>query len=84
MRLDGYRCCWRLATGGRCPEPATDVDHIDRGDVHEMWNLQSLCAEHHALKSSQEGNEAQAKKRADARLPPEEPPGVVRAGPTIG
>lgn len=63
LRRDGKLCQWRLDGGERCLQPATDVDHIRPGDDHSDDNLQSLCGEHHSLKSSQEGAAALAAKR---------------------
>lgn len=60
LKRDNYRCRWRLTTGGRCNDTATDVDHIERGDDHRDENLQSLCEYHHRIKSGQEGAEARA------------------------
>lgn len=67
LKRDGYRCTARLEDDSRCPEPATDVDHVRRGDIHEDWNLTSLCGWHHARKSSREGAEAAARKRRAQR-----------------
>lgn len=49
---------WDNGSNDRCTEPATDVDHIRRGDDHREENLRSLCSWHHNRKSSQEGGEA--------------------------
>ena len=64
---DGYRCTKLLPSGKRCPRGRStghrlEVDHKIRGDDHRMENLRTLCEEHHAMKSSREGNQA--------RLPP--------------
>jgi 5-methylcytosine-specific restriction protein A len=71
----GGRCEHRFPNGGRCPRPATDVDHIEHGDDHSLANLQGLCADHHKRKSSREGNATQAARRGLAKRPPEEHPG---------
>lgn len=60
FRRDGNRCTHRDEAGERCAEPATDVDHIFRGDNHQDSNLTSLCDWHHQRKSSKEGAEAKA------------------------
>lgn len=63
LRRDGGQCTERLNTGARCPEVATDVDHIRPGDDHSDSNLTSLCGWHHSRKSSREGGIAYAKKK---------------------
>ena len=43
--------------GARCSRPATDVDHIVRksqGGADALENLQSLCHEHHSMKTASE------------------------------
>lgn len=52
LRRDGYRC--RL-----CGAPASDVDHIERGDNHDPSNLRALCKPCHTRKSAEEGRQAQ-------------------------
>ena len=61
---DGGRCTYVERDGTRCPLPATDVDHVERGDDHSDENLTSLCEGHHAHKSAREGVEAKAAKKA--------------------
>lgn len=78
LRIDGYRCTWRLPSGKRCPRRATDVDHkIAMSDDHRVSALQSLCAHHHARKSSAEGHAAKAAKKASRLREPEQHPGRV-------
>jgi hypothetical protein len=56
MDRAGWRCQWmRTDTGDRCPELATDCDHITPGDNHDVANLQALCGYHHSVKSGREG-----------------------------
>jgi 5-methylcytosine-specific restriction protein A len=77
LRRDGYSC-QAIEHGKRCGAPANQVDHVIAGDDHSLDNLQSLCASHHAKKSSQEGVAARAKypnKRA-----PESHPGLIGGG----
>nr|BFF26851.1 hypothetical protein GCM10025732_48160 [Glycomyces mayteni] len=65
LERDGYRCTW--FPGGsvqghdykesythpyRCPNKATDVDHIDSNTNHSINNLRSLCKQHHSSKTS--------------------------------
>lgn len=66
-------CQWRMSEGGKCGAPGNQVDHIgDRLD-HRLENLQLLCAEHHNLKSSRQGNAAKPRERR----PPEKHPGLL-------
>ncbi|WP_202944445.1 HNH endonuclease signature motif containing protein [Salinispora tropica] len=58
----------------RCGKPATDVDHIRRGDDHTLKNLRPACTECHNRKSGQEGAAARYRHRARATLPPEPHP----------
>lgn len=67
LRRDGNRCKSVLEDGERCPEIATEVDHVRRGDIHEDWNLAAICTWHHGKKSAREGAEAAARKRAAVR-----------------
>jgi len=74
---DGGRCTW-LADGVRCSAPATDVDHIVRGDNHDDHNLRSLCRAHHAAKSSSEGGRARRRRnRYRVDRPKEQHPGLI-------
>lgn len=73
----GDRCEWRFPNSGRCRDKMTDCDHIVPGDDHSLENLQGLCADHHARKSSREGHEARAKIRASAKRPAERHPGEI-------
>lgn len=78
----GGQCERKMAgrNGGRfrCTAPGTDCDHINRGDDHSLVNLEWLCARHHAIKSSQEGNQAKAAIKAKGIRPPEQHPGLLR------
>jgi 5-methylcytosine-specific restriction protein A len=80
LRRDQHRCTARDADNVRCPQPATDVDHIRAGDDHRDANLTSLCGWHHQRKSSREGAAARAaqRRRNDRRYRrSEEHPGLV-------
>lgn len=66
LKRDGYRCT-HTDEGVRCSQPATDVDHIVRGDNHTESNLRSLCSGHHRTKSSSEGGAASAASRREIR-----------------
>ncbi|AWY07567.1 HNH endonuclease [Streptomyces phage Yosif] len=80
LARDGHRCTHRDDYGTRCPEPATDVDHIKAGDDHSMSNLRALCSWHHARKSSGEGAaaKARARRRQDKKFRRDEDhPGLI-------
>lgn len=78
LKLDGYRCTWRLPSGARCPREATDVDHKRaKEDDHRIESLQSLCAHHHGKKTAAEARAFKAAKRASRYRPAEEHPGRV-------
>ena len=62
----------------RCASDATDVDHIEAGDNHNLDNLQSLCRQHHLSKSAAEGVEARRAILAKRVRPTERHPGVLR------
>lgn len=66
--------------GPHCLVRATHVDHIHRGDDHSLGNLQSACKRCHAPKSSAEGVQERAKRRAQGRRPLEKQPWAVRKG----
>lgn len=73
LHRDNYQCT-RLEHGVRCWSLATDVDHIQPGGSDTADNLASLCREHHAEKTAQEGNNARTRQARE----PEPHPGVVR------
>ncbi len=73
IRRDRGECQWRMAVGGICGEPGTDVDHRgDPGD-HRDENLQLLCPRHHKRKSSAEGNAARRPRPSRLRKPEQHP-----------
>lgn len=49
FQRDGYQCTATTLQGERCPDAATDCDHIGTHDDHRLVNLRSLCHRHHAL-----------------------------------
>lgn len=68
LKRDGKRCTHLDDRGIRCPEIATEVDHIVAGDNHDLSNLRSLCTYHHLKKSGSEGGSAfAAVKRRNAQ-----------------
>lgn len=77
FRRDGYRCTARDRRNQRCPEVATDCDHVIPGNDHAMTNLTSLCADHHAHKSALEGVAAREAKRTARRRPAEKHPNAL-------
>lgn len=63
-----------------CGVTATHVDHIvpfHLGGEDSFDNLQSLCAEHHATKSGQEGASARTAKYHGQKRQPEAHPGLM-------
>lgn len=64
LQRDGYRCTHiRGDNDQRCPDRATDVDHIGDDNNHTLDNLQSLCRFHHARKTSSETAKKHRKKQ---------------------
>ena len=64
FRRDGGRCMIRQLDGTRCPNAATQVDHILAGDDHRLENLQAICDQCHSTKSGREGAAASNRKKA--------------------
>ncbi|ADD43866.1 HNH endonuclease [Stackebrandtia nassauensis] len=77
LERDGYRCTRIRADDTRCPEPATDVDHIKPGNNHELDNLTALCQWHHQKKSAREGGRAAWMNRPPKKRPAEKHPGAL-------
>ena len=69
MKRDGHRCTAAITlpdgSRRRCPDAATDVDHVIAGDNHALDNLRAICRWHHDRKSAQEGQAALAVKREE-------------------
>lgn len=79
----GGRCEWKRnpAKGDhrRCPNKADGgVDHYKGRHYHELDGLRDSCHQHHSKKSSQEGNDAQAARKALRLRPKEQHPGMIR------
>jgi 5-methylcytosine-specific restriction protein A len=70
LARDDFRCVWKLPSGARCSNPATDVDHIGSRWNHSLRNLRSLCGPHHDKRTALQGNAAKP------TLPPRKPPEV--------
>ena len=68
-------CQATMRDGSRCTDRGTDVDHIERGDNHDLSNLQLLCKWHHGKKTAYEAN--QARPRLTEKRPPESHPGLL-------
>ncbi|MGK5530669.1 HNH endonuclease [Streptomyces sp. URMC 129] len=78
LKRDGYRCVATMATGERCPEAGTDVDHIVRGDNHDPSNLQTLFWWYHRRKTAREAVQARRAVRRPSRTRSERPhPGAL-------
>jgi 5-methylcytosine-specific restriction endonuclease McrA len=64
---DGHSCrcpgCRRCSSELACERPATDVDHVQPGQNHDLGNLRSLCRSCHGHKTAAEGNAARKKKQ---------------------
>lgn len=67
MRRDGHRCVWLLPSGARCPNPATDVDHVGANWDHSDENLRALCEPHHDKRTAAQGNAAKKRYRPPVR-----------------
>lgn len=66
LKVAGRRCQHLLEGGARCPEWATEVDHIQPladGGADRLSNLQALCHRHHAEKTTVENTERSRAKR---------------------
>jgi 5-methylcytosine-specific restriction enzyme A len=80
LKRCNMRCEW-VENGQRCFNAATDVDHIIRGDLHDLSNLQGLCNPHHLIKTSREAHAVREKRRKLLRLPEEKQPGIIDGPP---
>jgi 5-methylcytosine-specific restriction endonuclease McrA len=68
--------------GLRCPNAATDVDHITPGDDSSLSNLQGLCNPCHLVKTARETHAIRARLKKLRQLPEEPQPGVIDGPPT--
>ena len=78
LKRDTGRCVARMRDGDRCPERASEVDHIRDPDDHSLANLQSLCSWHHKIKTQAESAAARRRSPRDRRARPAEAhPGLM-------
>ncbi|SFK73513.1 HNH endonuclease [Streptomyces pini] len=73
LERDRYSC--RGIDSKPCGRPANQVDHIGDRNDHRPENLQALCADCHAAKTSRQGNTARWAVRE--RRPAEKHPGLL-------
>jgi 5-methylcytosine-specific restriction protein A len=59
-----------------CGYAATDVDHFGEPWDHDVNVLRAMCHDHHAEKTSRQGNAARWAYRR--QRPPERHPGIIR------
>lgn len=64
-----------MRDGTRCVDVGKEVDHIERGDNHDLSNLQLLCKWHHGKKTAKEAN--QARPRQTEKRTPDAHPGLL-------
>lgn len=68
---------WRMwADIRRCPEQATDVDHIGAHDNHDPANLRALCHGHHAHRTGVQANAAKREHGHTRMRPKQQHPGL--------
>ncbi len=67
LTRDGFRCRIR---DDCCVVVASEVDHIEAGDNHELGNLQAACPPCHARKSSREGAAARPRRNRPPEVHP--------------
>lgn len=79
LRRDAYRCQARDSKGIPCEIRGNQVDHIERGDNHDLSNLQTLCEFHHKQKTAKEAAEARAAKGYPTQKRPGETHPLARA-----
>jgi 5-methylcytosine-specific restriction protein A len=80
LKRDGWVCQWDVVTGGKCGEPANQVDHKVNAasgvDNHSDENLWSLCQWHHDQKTGREAS-AVAHAHPPRARPTEAHPGLL-------
>lgn len=60
-----------------CTYRATDIDHIERGNNHNLDNLRAACHHCHMVRTGHDGGTAQ-RHRKPAKRAPEPHPGYVK------
>lgn len=73
FQRDRYTCQLRLSG---CRGIATEVDHITRGDNHDLSNLRAVCSGCHKIKTVAEAQEARRIKKSRRFRPIESHPGL--------
>ena len=73
----GGQCEGVMGDGTRCVEPGRECDHIERGDDHDVSNLQWLCSWHHKRKTQREAAAALAAERARNAPRKRKHPGLI-------
>lgn len=80
--LDGWRCTWIGQEGDRCTvtgngrDGRLECDHVGAPDDHSIDRLQTLCAEHHRLKTSRTTGDLN-RRRMSRRREAEPHPGML-------
>lgn len=70
-----HQCEVTMQNGERCPETTRlEVDHLERGNNHELSNLGVKCNWHHTRKTQQEARQA---KKLNKKPSPGRHPGEV-------
>lgn len=75
FRRDGRLC--KLAYPGICTRAATEVDHIDGNDNHNLTNLRSVCHDCHGERTKQQAADGLRAAWAQTRVPREKHPGLL-------
>jgi 5-methylcytosine-specific restriction protein A len=75
LKRSGHQC-EVVVDGVRCPNVATQVDHIinvAEGGSHDLSNLAAICIPHHATKSKAEAARGRARQPRERRDPEPHP-----------
>jgi 5-methylcytosine-specific restriction protein A len=63
-KRDKGQCRWVLPSGKRCPRRGVEVDHVGDPDDHRLIKLRLLCVFHHGRRTSKQGHQAKAQRKA--------------------